>query len=434
MAMNYSETCDYLFRQTPSFEKTGKTGFREGLANTLLLDEHTGHPHRQFRSIHVAGTNGKGSVSHTLAAHLQRAGYHVGLYTSPHLVDFRERIRVNGEMISQQYVVDFVEDFLRFNDDGRGGQRISPSFFELATAMAFRYFAEQHVDIAVVEVGLGGRLDCTNIITPILSVITNISLDHTDMLGDTLALIAREKAGIIKPHVPVVVGEDTTETRPVFEQVAAECEAPIVFASDQPLVSAAEPLTEGGMRYTMSDGTVFDGELSGIYQARNTNTVLYALRQLQQQRVLGDIDYEAFRTVGQTTGLMGRWQKLQERPTVVCDTGHNVGGWQYLSRQLGAVRCRQMHVVFGMVSDKDAATVISMLPKTAHYYFTKAQTHRAIPEGQLLEIGRANGLDGQAYPTVNEAYQSAMKHAGADDFVFVGGSTYVVSDLLKSII
>ena len=216
--------------------------------------------------------------------------------------------------------------------------------------------------------------------------------------------------------------------------MATECEAPIVFASDQPLVSAAEPLAEGGMRYTMDDGTVFDGELSGLYQTRNTNTVLYALQQLRQAGILAKVDYEAFRTVCETTGLMGRWQKLQERPTVVCDTGHNVGGWQYLSRQLGAVRCRLMHVVFGMVSDKDASTVISMLPKTAHYYFTKAQTHRAIPEDQLLAIGRANGLDAEAYPTVNEAYQSAMRHASEDDFVFVGGSTYVVSDLLKSII
>ncbi|MBQ9667760.1 MAG: bifunctional folylpolyglutamate synthase/dihydrofolate synthase [Prevotella sp.] len=439
--MTYQETCDYLFRQTPSFEKTGKTGFNEGLAITLALDEHTGHPHRQFRSIHVAGTNGKGSVSHTLASHLQRAGYRVGLYTSPHLVDFRERIRVGGEMIPEQYVVDFVDDFLKWNEASRLSPLTShfplpasPSFFELTTAMAFRYFADQHVDIAVVEVGLGGRLDCTNIITPLLSIITNISLDHTDMLGDTLALIAREKAGIIKPGVPVVIGEDVAETRPVFEQVARQQEAPIIFASDAPIISSAMPLPDGGMRYTTTDGTTFDGELSGLYQARNTNTVLHALRLLQQQGIIGSIDYEAFMTVGKTTGLMGRWQKLQERPAVVCDTGHNVGGWEYLSRQLGAVSCREMHIVFGMVSDKDASTVISMLPKTAYYYFTKAQTKRAIPEAELLRIAQANGLSGQAYPSVYEAYQAAMQQAADDDFVFIGGSTYVVADLMKSII
>ncbi len=429
--MTYQETCNYLYQQTPSFEKTGRTGFNEGLANTFVLDEYTGHPHRQFRSVHIAGTNGKGSVSHTLASHFQRAGYRVGLYTSPHLVDFRERIRVNGDMIPEEYVVSFVDDFIKWNQNEA---HLNPSFFELTTALAFRYFADMHVDIAVIEVGLGGRLDCTNIITPVLSVITNISFDHTDMLGNTLAMIAREKAGIIKPRVPVVIGEDSAETRPVFLQVAKDADAPIVLASDKPIVCTATPLKDGGMNYLTTDGVTFDGELGGLYQVHNTNTVLHALRQLQQMGIIEHIDYDAFRNVTESTGLMGRWQKLQEHPVVVCDTGHNVGGWQYLSRQLEAVRCREMHIVFGMVSDKDAATVISMLPKTAHFYFTKAQTKRAIPENELLQIAQTKGLSGQAYSTVYEAYQAAMQQAADDDFVFVGGSTYVVSDLLRSII
>jgi len=437
--MNYEETCDYLFRQTPSFEKSGKTGFNEGLANTLILDEHTGHPHREFRTIHVAGTNGKGSVSHTLAAHLQQAGYRVGLYTSPHLVDFRERIRVNGEMIPEQYVIDFVEDFLKWNksrptspEDSHGeNAQITPSFFELTTAMAFRYFADRKVDIAVVEVGLGGRLDCTNIITPLLSIITNISYDHTDMLGDTLAKIAREKAGIIKPHVPVIIGEYNAETRPVFEHVAVEAHAPVVFAQDNLIVSSATPAA-GGIHYTLADGIEFDGELGGIYQVRNTNTVLHALRVLQRLGVIGNIDYSAFRLVTKTTGLLGRWQKLREHPTVICDTGHNPGGWDYLSRQLQNVRCRQMHIVFGMVSDKDVESVMHMLPRMARYYFTKASTKRAIPEVRLLELGSSIGLCGSAYPTVSEAFRAALDNASVDDFVFVGGSTYVVSDMLKS--
>lgn len=444
--MNYQETCTFLFNQTPSFEKSGKTGFNEGLANTLALDEHFGHPHRLFKSIHVAGTNGKGSVSHTLAAQLQAQGLRVGLYTSPHLVDFRERIRVNGEMIPKQYVVDFVDDYLNWSNNqssarpkdtcGQGNTRTlnsptAPSFFELTTAMAFKYFADQHVDIAVIEVGLGGRLDCTNIITPILSVITNISLDHTDMLGDTLAKIAGEKAGIIKPGIPVVIGEVCDETRPVFATRAAELNAPITFAEDQPLLASAEPQKDGSMRYVTSYDIVFYGDLSGIYQAKNTNTVLHAMMQLAAQGILKTINYEAFRHVGESTGLMARWQTLQTNPTIVCDTGHNTGGWQYLSEQLKNVHCRQMHIVFGMVSDKDVSTVMAMLPKDAIYYFTKASTHRAIPEERIMEIGTTLGLKGHCFPTVKEAADAALRAASSDDFIFIGGSTYVVADYLS---
>ena len=436
--MNYQETCQYLFSQTPSFEKSGKTGFNEGLANTLALDEHFGHPHRLFKSIHVAGTNGKGSVSHTLAAQLQAQGFRVGLYTSPHLIDFRERIRVNGKMIPEDYVVSFVEDYLLWEKDihtqlnHQPKSAISnPSFFELTTAMAFRYFADQHVDIAVIEVGLGGRLDCTNIITPILSVITNISLDHTDMLGDTLAKIAGEKAGIIKPGIPVVIGEVCDETRPVFATRAAELNAPITFAEDQPLLASAEPQKDGSMRYVTSYDIVFYGDLSGIYQAKNTNTVLHAMMQLAAQGILKTINYEAFRHVGESTGLMARWQTLQTNPTIVCDTGHNTGGWQYLSEQLKNVHCRQMHIVFGMVSDKDVSSVMAMLPKDAIYYFTKASTHRAIPEERIMEIGTTLGLKEHCFPTVKEAADAALRAASPDDFIFIGGSTYVVADYLS---
>ena len=430
--MTYQETTDYLFNQTPSFEKNGRTGFNEGLATTFALDEHFGHPHHCFKTIHVAGTNGKGSVSHTLAALLQSQGLRVGLYTSPHLVDFRERIRINGEMITKAYVVSFVEEFLRWQDNS-SAPKLSPSFFELTTAMAFKYFAEQKVDIAVIEVGLGGRLDCTNIITPVLSVITNISFDHTDMLGNTLALIAGEKAGIIKSRVPVVIGEVNDETRPVFARKAAEQEAPITFAEDQPLVVQASALAAGGIHYTLADGTEFTGELSGFCQPKNTNTVLHAVSQLQRLGILQAIDYDVFNHVTAMTGLMGRWQKIGERPTVVCDTGHNTGGWQYLGRQLSAVACRQLRIVFGMVSDKDVATVMTMLPTDAVFYFTKASTHRALPVERLQAIGESLGLHGKGYPTVIEAFDAARRDAQADDFIFVGGSTYVVAELMSAL-
>lgn len=426
--MNYKETCDYLFNQTPSFEKSGKTGFNEGLATTLALDAFFGHPHRSFKSIHVAGTNGKGSVSHTLAAQLQAQGYRVGLYTSPHLIDFRERIRVNGEMIPEDYVVSFVNNFLAW-----GTQHPTPSFFELTTAMAFKYFAEQQIDIAVVEVGLGGRLDCTNIITPVQSVITNISLDHTDMLGDTLAKIAAEKAGIIKPNVPVVIGEACEETRSVFEARAKQLCSPILFAEDAPLIAKAQPLKDGGIAYETTDGITFWGDLSGIYQPKNTNTALHAISQLRQMGLIDHIDYSAFGHVSETTGLMARWQTLQTHPTIVCDTGHNTGGWEYLSQQLKQVCCRQMHIVFGMVSDKDVCTVMTMLPKNAIYYFTKASTHRAIPEEKIMQTGAALGLNGRCFPTVREAAEAAVSAASADDFIFIGGSTYVVADYMSTL-
>lgn len=437
--MTYEETISYLFNVTPMFEHIGAVAYKPGLQTTEALDSHYGHPHRLYKTIHVAGTNGKGSCSHTLAAILQQAGFKVGLYTSPHIVDFRERIRVNGQMVSEKYVIDFVDDFIKWNTSGSAaplspneeqkGATLHPSFFELATAMAFKYFADQKVDIAVIEVGLGGRLDCTNIITPILSVITNISFDHTQFLGNTLAEIAAEKAGIMKKGVPVVIGEATEETRPVFEQKAHEVGAPILFAEDHPEVCSAEPNDKGGLTYTTRNFGQMEGELGGSYQAKNANTILAAVAMLP---ALGRKDIEnGFANVCKTTGLTGRWQTIHHSPLAICDTGHNVGGWQYLAQQIKRQPCRQLRMVFGMVDDKDIDTVLAMLPKDAIYYFTRAQSKRAIPEQKVLEKAQALGLSGTTFAHVKEAYKQALSDANPDDFIFVGGSSYVVADLLS---
>ena len=366
--MTYEEITQYLFKQTANYEQQGKQGYKEGLQNMQALDERYRHPHQKFKYIHVAGTNGKGSCSHMLAAILQRAGYRVGLYTSPHLVDFSERIRINGKPVSQEYVVKFVEDSRNFFES------INASFFEITTAMAFKYFADNNVDIAVVEVGLGGRLDSTNIITPLVSLITNISLDHTDMLGSTLEQIAMEKAGIIKRGVPVVIGEATPETKPVFEAMASEMEAPIVFAEECAEVASFEGLDEGGYRYTTHHLGVIDCELNGIYQPKNMNTILPVLNELmkagylmacEQPKYLAAFNKElndALTHVCKLTGLLGRWQTVRQHPTVICDTGHNIGGWEYIGKQLSQVVCNQRRIVFGMLEDKDIFGVMSHLP------------------------------------------------------------------------
>ncbi|MBP5410021.1 MAG: bifunctional folylpolyglutamate synthase/dihydrofolate synthase [Prevotella sp.] len=431
--MNYEETCEYLYHQMPMFERQGASGYKEGLSNTHALDEHFGHPHQQFATIHVGGTNGKGSVSHTLAAILQQCGYTVGLYTSPHLVDFRERIRINGEMISEEYVVDFVEKEHSFFEP------LSPSFFEVTTAMAFKYFADKKIDIAVVEVGLGGRLDCTNIITPLVSVITNISYDHTQFLGDTLAKIASEKAGIIKRGVPVVIGETHEETRPVFEAKAIEEGCKIVFADDKPEIKNATPIANGMMHYVTKHWGELDGDLGGIYQEKNLNTVFAAINVLMKKGCLSKETLtkelaDALSHVCSLTGLTGRWQVVSTSPYVVCDTGHNVGGWNYISQQLRQVSCQQMHIVFGMVDDKDINHVLDMLPKDAIFYFTQANTKRAINGTVVKTLAAEHGLDGACYPSVYEAYKAALQAANPEDFIFVGGSSYLVGDFLKNCI
>lgn len=405
--MNYQDTIQYLYNSTPVFEHVGASAYKEGLSNSWALDEHFNHPHTKFKTIHVAGTNGKGSCSHTIAAILQAEGYRVGLFTSPHLVDFRERIKVNGDCISQEYVMDFVENERSFFEP------LHPSFFELTTAMAFKYFADSLVDIAVIEVGLGGRLDCTNIITPILSIITNISFDHTQFLGDTLEKIAMEKAGIIKRNIPIVIGETTPETRNVFIQKAKEMNAPIYFAEE----------------YNNPIANELDFELKGSYQLKNKQTILCAVNHLPLSISPSSIK-EGLSHVVELTGLMGRWQTIRERPTVICDTGHNVGGWQYLSQQIKSQPCKNLHIVFGMVDDKDIDTVMNMLPTNATYYFTQAQTKRAIPANIVKEKGKEHHLKGYVFPQVADAYKEALHYANEDDFIFVGGSSYIVADFL----
>lgn len=410
--MNYQDTLEYLYNSAPMFQQVGGAAYKEGLENTLTLDAHFGHPHRRYRTIHVAGTNGKGSCSHTLAAVLQEAGYKVGLYTSPHLVDFRERIRVNGEPVSEEYVIRFVEEERGFFEP------LHPSFFELTTAMAFRYFADERVNVAVIEVGLGGRLDCTNIIRPDLCVITNISFDHVQFLGDTLAKIAGEKAGIIKRGVPVVIGEATEETRPVFEAKAKETDAPIYFAED----------------CDREDYPDIEFELKGLYQKKNKQTLLTALPLLKEAGY--HIDEQAVRSgfahVTSLTGLMGRWQKLQNSPTLVCDTGHNVGGIRYIVEQLKEEKYRRLHIVMGMVNDKDVRGVLGLMPKEAVYYFTQASVKRAMPAGRLKELGLEAGLRGECYADVPAAVRAAQKESLPEDFIFVGGSSFIVADLLAN--
>ena len=425
--MTYQETIEYLFNSTPLFQNVGKDAYKEGLENTHLLDEHFGHPHRQFKTIHVAGTNGKGSCSHTLAAILQSAGYKVGLYTSPHLVDFRERIRINGTPVSEAYVIDFVENHRAFFEP------LHPSFFELTTAMAFNYFAEQQVDVAVIEVGLGGRLDCTNIIRPDLCVITNISFDHVQFLGDTLAKIASEKAGIIKEDIPVVIGETTPETKPVFAEKAIQVNAPIHFAEEEQFLLESSLNEQGNRIYQTKEYADLEGELGGLCQIKNTNTLLSAIRILQDSGYnINDTHVrEGFAHVCSLTGLMGRWQKILETPVAFCDTGHNKAGIQYIVEQLSRQTYRQLHIVMGMVNDKDISGVLAMLPKDAIYYFTKASVSRALNENEVKRLAGEAGLEGNTYPSVKDAFEAAQASAHPDDFIFIGGSTFIVADLLS---
>lgn len=420
--MNYEQAVQYLFDSAPLFQNIGAAAYKEGLDGTLALDNYFGHPHRKYRTIHVGGTNGKGSVSHTLAAILQAQGYRVGLYTSPHLVDFRERIRINGRMISKKRVIEFVTDLKDSLLEGRleGGY----SFFELATALAFKYFAKQKVDFAVIEVGLGGRLDCTNIITPILSVITNISFDHVQFLGDTLTKIASEKAGIIKHDVPAVIGEaGESEVRMVFENAAKAVNTNLYFAEEDK--EAAK----------WSDGKL-ERALQGLCQEKNTKTILTSVHVLRERGI--DISDEAvrrgFRGVTTMTGLMGRWQTISHNPLTICDTGHNVGGMQYITKQLQETPHKKLHIIIGMVADKDINTVLSMLPKDAIYYFTQASVKRAMPVGEFSQIAQNHQLHGNCYENVESAYHAAKQNAETDDLIFIGGSTFVVADMFKSIV
>lgn len=424
--MTYQETIEYLYNQLPVYQKVGGSAYKEGLDNSLALDKYFSHPHTKYKTIHIAGTNGKGSTSHLLAAILQQSGYKVGLYTSPHLLDFRERIRVNGEKIPEQYVVEFVD---RHRE---AFEPIQPSFFELTMMMAFQYFADTEVDIAVIEVGLGGRLDSTNIITPVLSIITNISFDHMQFLGNTLEKIAAEKAGIIKKAIPVIIGEAEGSVRKVFEDTAARVGTPIIFAEDEKLIYSSLK-TASGWLYDTKYYLQLKGELSGYAQVKNTATVLCAIRELQKQGypIPSKAVYNSFAYVNEYTGLMGRWQILQDyNPKIVCDTGHNEAGIKYISEQLKSERYDTLHIILGMVNDKDISSVLSLLPKKAIYYFTKAAIPRSMNERKLQELAMSKGLAGYSYPTVKEAVQAARDWATPSDFIFIGGSNFVVADAL----
>lgn len=425
--MNYKETIEYLYNQLPAYQKVGGSAYKEGLDNSLALDKYFDHPHRKYKTIHVAGTNGKGSSSHLLAAILQQSGYKVGLYTSPHLVDFRERIRVDGEMISQKYIVDFVADHKS------SFEPIEPSFFELTMMMAFQYFADMDVDIAVIEVGLGGRLDSTNIITPDLSIITNISFDHTQYLGDSLDKIALEKAGIIKKGIPVVIGEALPETRPVFKAVAEQKGAPIIFAEDGIYIRSSVR-TASGWLFDSVKYPNLKGQLSGNVQLKNAVTVLCAIEQLQKQgyNIPSVAVYNGFAHVVSLTGLLGRWQVVKlSAPKIVCDTAHNAGGMKFIAEQLKQERYKKLYIVLGMVNDKDISSVLKLLPPHATYFFTKASIPRALSEKELRTQAEAVGLAGQDYPTVKEALAEVLKVAGKDDFVYIGGSNFVVAEALE---
>ncbi len=425
--MNYDETLNYLYNSVPVFQHVGADAYKPGLQNVMILDEYLKHPHRNYKTIHIGGTNGKGSTSHTLAAILQKAGYKVGLYTSPHLIDFRERIRIDGHMISKEFVVSFV------NEHKSKFEEVQPSFFELTMMLAFAYFADQKIDVAIIEVGLGGRLDSTNIISPDLSIITNISFDHIQFLGDTLEKIATEKAGIIKRRTPIIIGETTPETKEVFEKKAEKENAPIIFAEKDNILIDAKIDTDGSWKYYTSLYGTLKGELGGLAQEKNTRTILSALRVLQDLNYhinTEDIAY-GFEHVVELTDLKGRWQILRCNPTAICDTGHNTGGIKYIIEQLKRQTYKNLRIVVGMVNDKDISGVLALLPKDAIYYFTKATIKRAMDEQEIQALGNKSGLVGTCYPTVDIAYEQALKDADPADLIFVGGSSFIVADLLS---
>ncbi len=429
--MNYDQVLEFMFNSLPMYQRVGQAAYKANLDNTLALDKQFGFPHREFKTIHVAGTNGKGSVSHSLASVLQEAGYKTGLYTSPHLVDYRERIRVNGKMISKEFITGFI------NSNAELLEELKPSFFEMSVAMAFDYFRFCKVDIAVVEVGMGGRLDSTNIITPEISVITNIGLDHTQFLGDSLEKIAAEKAGIIKSGIPVVIGESQPETKNVFSLKASELNSEISFADEEYEIQ----ILETGLRTATYSVTNKDSEfsiefgLTGEYQKKNLGTILNALEKLRQKGIKinnNDIS-RGLKNVQENTGLHGRWEVIAQNPLCICDTGHNKEGLSYVMKQISTLQYKNLHIVLGFVNDKNVSGVLPMFPKEAKYYFTQASIPRAMPAGQLKEEAAKHGLTGDIFENVISAYQNARRNADKNDMIFVGGSTFVVGDLIKYI-
>jgi dihydrofolate synthase/folylpolyglutamate synthase len=427
--MTYAETLSYLYEQLPMFSRIGSDAYKKDLSNTRQLCTFLNNPQTKFKSIHIAGTNGKGSVSHMLAAILQTAGYKTGLYTSPHLKDFRERIKVNGKLCTQDFVVDFAEKIIPQIE------LLQPSFFEITVAMAFEYFALQRVDVAVIETGLGGRLDSTNIIMPELSVITNIGYDHMNILGDTLEKIAFEKAGIIKQNIPAVIGEIIAESKPVFTTTASEKNAPLIFAQEnfylQDFNYDQHYLQVEVADKRKNEHHVYTLDLPGVYQTKNIVTVLESVHQLQLKKwnIPQRSVTKALKQVKHLTGLHGRWEKIKDAPAVILDVAHNVDGIKQLAEQLELVSYNKLHMIIGFVKDKDVASILQLLPKTADYYFTKAQIPRALNEKDLAAQAKQSGLNGKAFADVNTALKEALMHAANDDLILICGSVFLVSEV-----
>ena len=420
---SYQQTLNYLYETLPMFQRIGAAAYKDNLDNTIALCKTLGNPERKFKSIHIAGTNGKGSSSHMLAAILQTAGYKTGLYTSPHLKEFTERIKINGEDASHSFIIDFVHRMKPVLEE------IKPSFFETTVAMAFEYFAQQKVDVAVIEVGLGGRLDSTNVITPEVSLITNISWDHANLLGDTLQKIAAEKAGIIKPNIPVVISERQPELESVFTEKAAKENSPIIFASDDYRL-----FTMGNGQFAFShyeEEIAYQLQLKGDYQQMNLAGVLATVEALKKKgfKISQESISEGLRNTITLTQLKGRWQKLGDRPLVVCDTGHNEAGIKEVLKQINKEKFKDLHIVWGMVNDKDPGRVLALLPKNAHYYFCQAKIPRAMNAGELREKAKAFGLLGEVIEDINKAIDHARKNCSPDDMIFIGGSTFVVAEI-----
>lgn len=428
--MNYNQTIDYLFSRLPMYQRIGPAAYKPNLNNTIAICRALGNPEKKLKCVHVAGTNGKGSSSHMIAAVLQKAGYKTGLYTSPHLKDFRERIKINGKPISKKYIVDFVET------NKSVLEKTEPSFFEWTVGLAFDYFAKEEVDIAIIEVGLGGRLDSTNVITPIVSLITNIGFDHTNLLGNTLTLIAGEKAGIIKPKVPVVISEYKSETAGVFFNNAKELKSPLVFADKIYKITgfneASKHLSITVSHLPTKTENNYELELTGIYQLKNCLGVLATLHIITESGFF--ISNEAIKSgLKQTvklTGILGRWQTLHENPRIICDTGHNEDGMKEIIKNLSRYSYNNLHFVLGLVNDKDVSGILRLLPKSALYYFTKASIQRALNEEELMALAKTHKLKGNAYENVSLAVTAARKNYKKGDLIFVGGSTFVVADVL----
>ena len=424
----YNEILQWLFGRLPMFSRIGAAAYKPGLETSIELDDFLGSPHKKFKSIHVGGTNGKGSTSHILASILQSQGYKVGLYTSPHLVDFRERIKINGKMIPKEAVVDFIEKW-RANDF-----KGSPSFFELTMMMAFDHFAREQVDFAVIEVGMGGRLDSTNIITPLLSIITNVSKDHVQFLGNTLEKIADEKAGIIKKDIPAIVGERDKATERIFIEKAREVSTTLKFASDESLLESAASGPEGWRCRSKKFGE-FSVPLGGDYQMKNISTVLSAIEELRRQgiEISREAVVEGFENVIKQTGLHGRWEIVETTPLTVCDTGHNQAGISYNMAQLEKLREQKtgnLRMLIGFVNDKDVSNIVKLFPKEAEYYFTQASVPRAMPADRVTAIFLENGIEGRTFPTVAEAAEVLAAESSQEDLVYIGGSTFIVADYL----